>query len=204
LALLSQNTSEPLFIVDSLTPESSMSRPFFKTRIGELEAAFDRERSDPEYLRMLIEELSHRSTGRAARLKARAVQALGTLRKSSDHRPNPDNEANAKPLPASVVPISLRPTVETTAEHAPSERKPMPPISNAPHAILSAWTALEVLSPPSFQRPEDLANGDKRAVARLDGGRFLGMGTVKWLAPIRGSTIRSCWARWTKKRRSQN
>lgn len=36
--------------------------------------------------------------------------------------------------------------------------------------VLSAWTALEVLSPPSFQRPEQLASGgDRRLVARLDG-----------------------------------
>jgi hypothetical protein len=50
-------------------------------------------------------------------------------------------------------------------------RKPMPPISNSPDAVLSAWIALEVLSPPSFRRPEDLA-GDKQAVARLDGERL--------------------------------
>jgi hypothetical protein len=36
--------------------------------------------------------------------------------------------------------------------------------------VLSAWTALEVLSPPSFQRPEQLAfGGDRRLVARIDG-----------------------------------
>jgi hypothetical protein len=49
-------------------------------------------------------------------------------------------------------------------EHATASRPPMPPISNVPNAILSAWTALEVLSPPSFRRPED--------VARLDDGHL--------------------------------
>jgi hypothetical protein len=35
-----------------------MSRPFFKSGIGDLEAAFDRERSDPEFLLKLIDEWS--------------------------------------------------------------------------------------------------------------------------------------------------
>ena len=43
----------------------------------------------------------------------------------------------------------------------------LPPITNRPEAILSAWTALEVLSPPAFRRPEDLADGDRRRVAPL-------------------------------------
>lgn len=46
----------------------------------------------------------------------------------------------------------------------------MPPISDAPAAVLTAWTALEVLSPPAFRRPETLAHGkDRKAVAPLDG-----------------------------------
>jgi hypothetical protein len=36
-------------------------------------------------------------------------------------------------------------------------------------SLLNAWIALEVLSPPAFRRPEDLAvGGDRRAVASLD------------------------------------
>lgn len=44
-----------------------------------------------------------------------------------------------------------------------------PPITNAPESILSAWTALEVLSPPHFRRPEDLVSGDQTRVAKFDG-----------------------------------
>ena len=40
--------------------------------------------------------------------------------------------------------------------------------TNSPEAILDAWTSLEVLSPPTFRRPEDLAGGDRRAVASLE------------------------------------
>jgi hypothetical protein len=43
----------------------------------------------------------------------------------------------------------------------------MPPTK--PKAILSAWTALEVLSPFAFRRPEQLAGGDRRLVAPLNG-----------------------------------
>jgi hypothetical protein len=39
-------------------------------------------------------------------------------------------------------------------------------------AILDAWTALEVLSPQTFRKPEDLASGDRRAVASLDSGKL--------------------------------
>jgi len=50
--------------------------------------------------------------------------------------------------------------------------KPMPPVENSPIEILKAWTALEALSPQTFRKPEDLVNGDRRAVARLDNGRL--------------------------------
>src|SRR5947208_10562950 len=33
----------------------------------------------------------------------------------------------------------------------------IPKVTNTPESILSAWTALEVLSPPAFRRPEDFA-----------------------------------------------
>ena len=48
----------------------------------------------------------------------------------------------------------------------------MPPITNAPKAVLSAWTALEVLSPPSYRRPEDLAGGDRRLVTEIGAGQL--------------------------------
>ena len=44
------------------------------------------------------------------------------------------------------------------------------PVANDPEDILRAWTALEVLSPPSFVRPEQLAGGDRRYIAQLDRG----------------------------------
>lgn len=52
---------------------------------------------------------------------------------------------------------------------------PMPDLSNSPAAVLNAWTALEVLAPPTFRRPEQLSGGDRRAVARL------GFGKLPWI-----------------------
>jgi len=53
-----------------------------------------------------------------------------------------------------------------------TDGKPMPPVTNSPVEILKAWTALEALSPQTFRKPEDLVNGDRRAIARLDSGRL--------------------------------
>src|SRR4051794_35426660 len=43
---------------------------------------------------------------------------------------------------------------------------------NSPAAILDAWTALEVLSPQPFRRPEDLAGGDRGMLASLAAGKL--------------------------------
>jgi len=50
---------------------------------------------------------------------------------------------------------------------APFKSLPAPELSNTPERVLDAWTALEVLSPQTFKRPEDLAAGDRSAVASL-------------------------------------
>lgn len=47
-------------------------------------------------------------------------------------------------------------------------QRTIPPMINAPESILSAWTALEVLSPATFRKPEDLASGDRSRVATLN------------------------------------
>lgn len=58
---------------------------------------------------------------------------------------------------------------ETVTE--PEERRKLPPSANANKAasILSAWTALESLSPQTYRRPADLVSGDGRCVVSIDG-----------------------------------
>ncbi len=58
---------------------------------------------------------------------------------------------------------------------------PNPAETSTPGSILDTWTALEVLSPQTFRRPEDLAGGDRRAVASLD----------EWKLPWDGSGERA-------------
>ena len=105
---------------------------------------------------------------------------------SSSPAPNP------KPTPAtppvSKTPIqpaptpSARPTVVTKPVAAPvakpqqppqpaaaAARREPPPVDNKPASIVAAWTALEALSPQTYRRPADLANGDGRCVAQIDG-----------------------------------
>lgn len=41
------------------------------------------------------------------------------------------------------------------------------PVSNDAESILAAWTAMEVLSPPTFRRPEDLVGGERQRVANI-------------------------------------
>ena len=48
-----------------------------------------------------------------------------------------------------------------------------PPERSDPSSILDVWTALEVLSPQTYVRPEDLADGDVKRVARFGEGRPL-------------------------------
>ena len=47
-----------------------------------------------------------------------------------------------------------------------------PPIRNEAADVLKAWTSLEVLSPATFDRPEDLAGGDPTAVVNLNKNPF--------------------------------
>ena len=56
-------------------------------------------------------------------------------------------------------------TVSNTAESAETLE-----ITNEPRGILDAWVAFEVLSPQSFNRPDDLADGDRRRIAKLADG----------------------------------
>lgn len=47
-------------------------------------------------------------------------------------------------------------------------RPSYPPVSNQPESILSAWVALEVLTPQTFDRPERLANDTRGSIAYFE------------------------------------
>jgi len=104
----------------------------------------------------LLDELHHRNTQRALRLR-------GRLEKMRGRAASPAPKAQPQPQ-------------QTTKPSPDSARKPPPPlvprsrVANDPENILRAWTVLEVLSPASFRMPADLAGGDGRRVARFDRG----------------------------------
>jgi hypothetical protein len=149
-----------------------MSRPFFNFRISELEAEFARRKDNADFLRDLVQELGYRSVARALSLKAQAVKALASLEEP------PTNERFVEVPPARIDPVH-----DSTSAHPPLQSKkieasvrqgpPIREVTNSPGPILDAWTALEVLSPQKFSRPEDLVpGGDRQGVAWLDRERL--------------------------------
>ena len=156
-----------------------MARRFFRSSIQELEALFKENNNNVDILLALEEELSHRKTERAARLRNQVEERLVGLRPGTSTR----EQASAEPPPLrpsqhqsvprpheeqqSSHPHSLHSKTPVVGVSSGVEGEPPPPITNRPDDILSAWTALEVLSPPTYVRSEDLAGGDKRRVVTL-------------------------------------
>jgi hypothetical protein len=133
------------------------SRPFFDFRIQELEQEFLRCQGDVECLRILLHELSFRlPRGRVLALRGQIEEALRAA--------EADRRKPASPPEPFTKPTSNQSSVPPSSASGPP---------NSPQAILDAWTSLEVLSPPKpFRRPEDLADGDRRAVASLETGKL--------------------------------
>lgn len=158
-------------------------RPYFKLGISDLESIFEAAHSDKAIYQALVDELGYRSTDRAAALLKKiqkVLQEAGT----EEFRPLSrltQARASSPPSLKASAPVSRPPR---TSEPPPiisvqrtQPKKAAPAVTNKPAAILSAWTALEALSPQTYRRPADLANGDGRCVAEFDGNElpwFLG------------------------------
>jgi hypothetical protein len=152
-------------------------RPYFNRSISDLEALHVASPSDGRLSLDLIEELGHRSTERAFALRRKVEQALRSSRAQAPVVPvdapskSPDNDAQGTHSATAALvaqPRSL-PTPSVPARALPWRALPKPIKADEPCAILSAWIALEALSPQTYRRPADLAGGDQRCVAMLDG-----------------------------------
>lgn len=158
-----------------------MTRPFFKHGIEALEAEFNRRLDDIPFLEKLLDELEYRSTQRAARLRSRVTAYLSRGQAAAA------DEGTTPPLQQSELltdePSDWEPNEVPSPEESPvtdasiterhDEKRPeLPPITNDAVSVLTAWTALEVLSPPAFRRETDLTGGDRSAVVRLDGSKL--------------------------------
>lgn len=136
-------------------------RPYFKLGIADLESIFDAARTDSAICRALIEELDHRSTERATGLLKRIQSEIAAREQLAPPK------ARATPIPppaAAAVPASSSVATPPPGSNA---RREFPAEENKPSSILAAWTALEALSPQTYRRPADLANGDGRCVAQI-------------------------------------
>lgn len=144
-----------------------MARPLIRISIDELEKEFSARRGDRAFLAVLAEELSHRSVSRARALRTAVQRELS----GSSHTTSP-SESETPQHADSKLPLKREQTrtvdVAPTTFARPTQSKEHPPTSNDPAEILSSWIALEVLSPPAFNGPEQLAAGNRNAVASLD------------------------------------
>lgn len=147
-------------------------RPLIQKGVAELEKLFDQRRGDPKFLDDLLEELSERKTQRAQELRQRAMQARGTIAQRSALSVDTREAAVESPTISAVKPVERSASPVSRVASAPAITiRPVPgrpPVRNDPGSILSAWTAMEVLSPPSFRKPEDLAGGDRYRIAQID------------------------------------
>ncbi|MEN5146562.1 hypothetical protein [Brevundimonas diminuta] len=161
-------------------------RPYIQYSIVQLEDLFAQAKQDSTVMGRLEHELSFRETKRAAELRNRTRDLLnkGPATMSKTAKP--------KSTEAKIHPVALKPaprratanaseTVRSTAtasfatadpgEVFIAERTTEP---NTPGGILAAWTALEALSPQTYQRPNNLAVGQHGSVAEL------GKGDLPW------------------------
>jgi hypothetical protein len=118
-----------------------MNRRYFHSSIPGLEALFENRKDDGSVLKALQDELTHRKSERQG-------------------APNIKSDSIVESY-ADKLAVPLRARVRNHSQRA------TPPLTNAPESILSAWTALEVLSPQTFRKPEELAPGD-RSLTRID------------------------------------
>ncbi|MES2112723.1 MAG: AAA domain-containing protein [Bacteroidota bacterium] len=131
-----------------------MARRYFNYDAQQLEKEFEKNTANLDVLQELAVELGFRNTQRAKNLQAKVNQVIVSKKKT------PLVYTNARP--AHITPASI-PDIQVSYV-APKQDDP-----DKPHNVLSAWSALEVLSPQSFKRPQDLANGgDSRLVASFN------------------------------------
>jgi hypothetical protein len=145
-----------------------MNRPFLNASIMNLEIMFESSRTDIKTLRNLLAELEKRSTDRAARLRGRVTEAIGEIGET----PLPSQKPTRQSSEPTHSPAVIDPSVATATTGLPPIVKAAPRperwIEDKPEDILSAWTALEVLSPSKpYKRPSDMADGEERRIVHF-------------------------------------
>lgn len=146
---------------------------------------FENRIDDGPALKALEDELTHRKTERAEKLRHRVslrLTQLGICTSSSMPKqhslgsrsvPVNGNDGIVQPRAGTLMALkkpahdSERVSATLRAWQKNHSQQTASPITNAPESILSAWIALEVLSPQTFRKPEEFASGD-RSLTRID------------------------------------
>lgn len=160
------------------------TREYLQKSIFELEAIFERSHNNASELERLLNELAFRNTAKARMLTTKVEQALTAVNdcslvsmpSSTPSELNPNSvftqssEVVAHNTPEMTVQLKHKPTPDTDQQIELGSFPSFTPSgkANDAPAILTAWTALEALSPQSYKRPEDMAAGDRSRVALLD------------------------------------
>lgn len=145
------------------------NRKYFKHKIVELEAVYERASDDFAVLEELEEELSHRSTQRAKKLLAQVQKSLhgegaendqGVISEQpSPEKPKPAANQNAEADDEASIEwekVTAQDPNKFDTEHDDS---PAEELTNNPLNILDTWTILEALSPQTYKKPNDLVIG---------------------------------------------
>jgi AAA domain len=146
-----------------------MKRPYFKVSIAELEAALASRGDDAAFLSVLLEELTHRTTLRAGRLRQRVQHSLDLLARENHAAPSNSSSPAVEQDPPEAFPMHDEPlpSPPLSAGENAAPRPQYPPINDDPERILSSWIALEVLAPQTFTKPEDIPGVERRQVASI-------------------------------------
>jgi len=140
-----------------------MTRPYFNYTIEQLELEFVNKHQNQELMSALLTELSHRNTPRARKLMVQLIelqknQVPNEKLNAQVSVPAPKPIETVNPIRAAIEPVSLS---KENSENT-----------------LSAWTCLEVLSPQTFIKPENLAqNGDAQLISSFKSGKAPWEGT---------------------------
>lgn len=154
-------------------------RPFFRSTADELRELVDKNRHDLATIQLVAKELRKRTTSKARALARELEQIqhegppIPVVNSREDFPGDVDTE-NEQPTEVTTV---AEPEVETVSETVEFQSVTATTLEQGPHqrpvhedpasSVLSAWIALEALSPQTYRRPEDLASGDKRCVANI-------------------------------------
>ena len=162
-----------------------MTRKYFRHSIQDLEVLFKKEFDNVQILNELKDELLYRKTKKAKNLLSQVLKRLDTL-KNRAVTPSETNQPSSE-LPKSPIevfpPRSSQEFPPTQSVESDTYKEPKrdgikpghwqegPPLKspigsihfkNRPEEILSAWTALEVLSPITYDTPDQLAGAGNR------------------------------------------